>query len=169
MSRIFRRIVAPILAVLAALSSAHAASLVEGKWYKSCEGDACITGIRVPDADLTFLIRVDPAVRQPIVASAQVSLDVEHHQDARMTWQMNNSPSLHVPYAKCTAQGCLAQVELDQRYLVQLRRATEYRLGFTVADEKKVIDVPLEGFAEAFDGPATAALDDLFIHLNLAN
>ena len=60
-------------------------------------------------------------------------------------------------------------MELDQRYLVQLRRATDFRLGFTVADEKKVIDVPLEGFVEAFDGPATAALDELFIHLKLTN
>lgn len=144
---------------LVALTPTSAQALSGNKWCKACEGDACITAMRVPKWKVTFLIRIDPAVRQPILAAAQWWPDADLMPG--MTWQIDGGKKLNVPYIQCNEARCAAQVEINEAYLDKLRGGGKYRLGATRGGAYHVIDLSLKGFGAAYDGPATVSVDEL--------
>jgi len=151
-------VIATTALYLAFTATAFAQSLPNNKWFKVCEGKACITEYRLSKHHVKFMIRNDPTIRDPILAIAPwwVGVDLPFG----MTWQIDDGKSIRVPFLRCTEVACTAQVILNDKYIAALRAGSVYHLGATRDGKNRVIDVPLKGFAAAYDGKQLMTLDE---------
>lgn len=159
MKRMVRLFVVAIVLFVAGVPIASAASLQNGRWYKACDGDFCIVGIRSRQG-VSYFVREDPSQQQSrLLAVARVWPDVLLPYG--VTWTIDRGLEIRVPFVKCDGNWCAAQVVLNEDYLAQLKSGASYRLGVNVDGRDKVVELTLRGFSAAWDGGPTASLADL--------
>lgn len=154
----FRAAAVAALMLVSTGGLASAASVSDGKWYKACDGGDCIVEIAL-SSGTSFLIRT--LGKEPGAPLAVADVPDGTLIPFGVTWQIDGGKSIRVPYMICN-DVCGAQLVINAGYLSALRKGTTLRL---VAQDRNnhpmTFNLPLAGFATAYDGPATVAFSDL--------
>ncbi|HTJ57604.1 MAG TPA: invasion associated locus B family protein [Devosiaceae bacterium] len=99
-------------------------------------------------AELTF--RIDTAKGVPTLGIAAVPVGTLLKPG--LLWQIDKQKGVAVPFWRCTPQACEAQQLVKADYIAKLKKASTLTLtALNIENHPISIDVPLQGFGDAFD------------------
>lgn len=106
----------------------------------------------------SFLLRDDPGQESRLLAVAAVPLGVL--LPFGLTWQIDGSKPVRVPYMLCDPTSCATQLVINEQYVASLKRGSVLKLtAKNRQNEDLTIDITLAGFTSAYDGDASLSFD----------
>ena len=106
----------------------------------------------------SFLLRDDPGQESRLLAVAAVPLGVL--LPFGLTWQIDGSKPVRVPYMLCDPTSCATQLVINEQYVNSLKRGSVLKLtAKNRQNEDLTIDITLAGFTSAYDGDASLSFD----------
>ncbi|UYO00120.1 MAG: invasion associated locus B family protein [Devosia sp.] len=152
--------------------TAGVAAAVEGlpsqNWLKVCDPlengqKACIMRqVVLANGQFlgSFLLRDDPGQESRLLAVAAVPLGVL--LPFGLTWQIDNSKPVRVPYMLCDTQSCSTQLVINEQYVNSLKRGAKLTLtAKNRQNEDLAIEINLAGFTATYDGEAALTFEQL--------
>lgn len=145
----------------ATLDPAAPASRSEDNWLKVCEPldsgeNACIMRQVVLQNNQflgSFLLRNDPGQESRLLAIAAVPLGVL--LPFGLTWQIDGSQPVRVPFMLCDPQSCSTQLVINEAYVNSLKRGATLKLtAKNRQNQDLVIEINLAGFTSVYDSDA---------------
>lgn len=140
----------------------------EDNWLKVCDTlddgrQACIMRQVVTNAGVfsgSFLLRDDPSQESRLLAVAAVPLGVL--LPFGLTWQIDGSKPVRVPFMTCDPQSCAAQLVVNEAYIQSLKRGATLRLTAKNRRNEDVnIDITLAGFTAVYDSEDAMTIEQL--------
>ncbi len=159
---------APADGTAAPADAAPAAANPEQNWLKVCDPLAdgkkvCIMRqVVVANGQFlgSFLLRDDPGQESRLLAVAAVPLGVL--LPFGLTWQIDASKPIRVPFMLCDPQSCATQLVINEAYVNSLKKGGKLKLtAKNRANKDLVIEINLAGFTSVYDGEAAMTFDQL--------
>lgn len=106
----------------------------------------------------SFLLRDDPGQESRLLAVAAVPLGVL--LPFGLTWQIDGSKPVRVPYMLCDPTSCATQLVINEQYVNSLKRGSTLTLtAKNRQNEDLKIEITLAGFTSAYDGDEALSFD----------
>ena len=151
----------------AAPAAAGTPQLASQNWLKVCDPlpdgqKACIMRqVVLANGQFlgSFLLRDDPGQESRLLAVAAVPLGVL--LPFGVTWQIDGSKPIRVPYMLCDPQSCATQLVVNEAYVNSLKKGN--KLTLTAKNRKNedlTITINLGGFTAVYDGDAALTFDE---------
>ncbi len=140
----------------------------EDNWLKVCDTlddgrQACIMRQVVTNGGVfsgSFLLRDDPSQESRLLAVAAVPLGVL--LPFGLTWQIDGSKPVRVPFMTCDPQSCAAQLVVNEAYIQSLKRGGTLRLtAKNRRNEDLNVDITLAGFTAVYDSEDAMTIEQL--------
>ena len=135
--------------------------LIHHERLDSTSGDLQVAaGVRQAGDRLTFTVMVPPDVHRPAGTRVDI-LPVDLWQKVlrreQIKWiELPRVKTLKLKFAFCRAEGCTAETEATPSLLANLRSSAGFLVhAFRYGQRPAAHPVVLDGFAAAYDGPAT--------------
>ena len=150
----------------AAAPAAAAGGPTQQNWLKVCDPlpdgkKACIMRqVVLANGQFlgSFLLRDDPGQESRLLAVAAVPLGVL--LPFGLTWQIDGSKPVRVPYMLCDPTSCATQLVINEQYVNSLKRGSVLKLtAKNRQNEDLTIDITLAGFTSTYDGDASLSFD----------
>ena len=147
-------------------AAADASGAPQQNWLKVCDPlpdgqKACIMRqVVLANGQFlgSFLLRDDPGQESRLLAVAAVPLGVL--LPFGLTWQIDGSKPVRVPYMLCDPTSCATQLVINEQYVNSLKRGSVLKLtAKNRQNEDLTIDITLAGFTSAYDGDASLSFD----------
>jgi invasion protein IalB len=107
----------------------------------------------------SFLLRDDPGQESRLLAVAAVPLGVL--LPFGLTWQIDGSKPVRVPYMLCDPTSCATQLVINEQYVDSLKKGSTLKLtAKNRQNEDLTIEITLAGFTAAYDGDASLSFDE---------
>jgi invasion protein IalB len=107
----------------------------------------------------SFLLRDDPGQESRLLAVAAVPLGVL--LPFGLTWQIDGSKPVRVPYMLCDPTSCATQLVINEQYVNSLKKGSTLKLtAKNRQNEDLTIEITLAGFTAAYDGEASLSFDE---------
>jgi invasion protein IalB len=107
----------------------------------------------------SFLLRDDPGQESRLLAVAAVPLGVL--LPFGLTWQIDGSKPVRVPYMLCDPTSCATQLVINEQYVDSLKKGSKLKLtAKNRQNEDLTIEITLAGFTAAYDGEASISFDE---------
>lgn len=107
----------------------------------------------------SFLLRDDPGQESRLLAVAAVPLGVL--LPFGLTWQIDGSKPVRVPYMLCDPTSCATQLVINEQYVDSLKKGSKLKLtAKNRQNEDLTIEITLAGFTAAYDGDASISFDE---------
>ncbi|HEY0033933.1 MAG TPA: invasion associated locus B family protein [Devosia sp.] len=151
----------------AAPAAASAAGSPQQNWLKVCDPlpdgkKACIMRqVVLANGQFlgSFLLRDDPGQESRLLAVAAVPLGVL--LPFGLTWQIDGSKPVRVPYMLCDPTSCATQLVINEQYVASLKKGSTLKLtAKNRQNEDLTIEITLAGFTAAYDGEASLSFDE---------
>lgn len=151
----------------AAPATADAAGASQQNWLKVCDPlpdgkKACIMRqVVLANGQFlgSFLLRDDPGQESRLLAVAAVPLGVL--LPFGLTWQIDGSKPVRVPYMLCDPTSCATQLVINEQYVNSLKKGSTLKLtAKNRQNEDLTIEITLAGFTAAYDGDASLSFDE---------
>ncbi|MGV8855660.1 MAG: invasion associated locus B family protein [Devosia sp.] len=151
----------------AAAAPADAAASPSNNWLKVCDPlpdgqRACILRQVVLANNQflgSFLLRDDPGQESRLLAVAAVPLGVL--LPFGLTWQIDGSKPVRVPYMLCDPTSCATQLVINEQYVNSLKKGSTLKLtAKNRQNQDLVITIDLSGFTATYDGDAAITFDE---------
>src|SRR5690554_5221102 len=150
----------------AADAAAPAATAASQNWLKVCDPlpdgqKACIMRqVVLANGQFlgSFLLRDDPGQESRLLAVAAVPLGVL--LPFGLTWQIDGSKPVRVPYMLCDPTSCATQLVINEQYVNSLKKGSTLKLtAKNRQNQDLTIDITLAGFTAAYDGDAALTFE----------
>jgi invasion protein IalB len=106
-----------------------------------------------------FVLRDDPAQESRLVAIAAVPLGVL--LPFGMTWQIDGSKPIRVPYMLCDLRSCSTQLVINEAYVNSLKKGNKLMLtAKNRRNEDLTITINLAGFTSTYDGETSLTIEE---------
>jgi invasion protein IalB len=147
-------------------SAGAAAGLPSQNWLKVCDPlpdgqEACILRqVVVANGQFlgSFLLRDDPGQESRLLAVAAVPLGVL--LPFGLTWQIDGSKPIRVPYMLCDPTSCATQLVINEEYVNSLKKGSVLKLtAKNRQNEDLTVEINLAGFTATYDGDAALTFD----------
>jgi invasion protein IalB len=152
----------------AAATTAEGAAATTGQnWLKVCDPledgqKACIMRqVVLANGQFlgSFLLRDDPGQESRLLAVAAVPLGVL--LPFGLTWQIDGSKPVRVPYMLCDPTSCATQLVINEQYVNSLKRGSVLKLtAKNRQNQDLTIEINLAGFTATYDGEAALTFDE---------
>lgn len=138
----------------------------QDNWLKVCEPlesgeDACIMRQVVLANNQflgSFLLRDDPGQESRLLAIAAVPLGVL--LPFGLTWQIDGSQPVRVPFMLCDPQSCSTQLVINEAYVNSLKRGATLKLtAKNRQNQDVVVEINLAGFTAVYDAESSITFD----------
>lgn len=148
-------------------AAAGAAASPQQNWLKVCDPlpdgkEACIMRqVVLANGQFlgSFLLRDDPGQESRLLAVAAVPLGVL--LPFGLTWQIDGSKPVRVPYMLCDPTSCATQLVINEQYVDSLKKGSTLKLtAKNRQNEDLTIEITLAGFTAAYDGDASLSFDE---------
>tara|TARA_R110002124_G_scaffold63350_15_gene173105 strand:+ start:5143 stop:5865 length:723 start_codon:yes stop_codon:yes gene_type:complete len=107
----------------------------------------------------SFLLRDDPGQESRLLAVAAVPLGVL--LPFGLTWQIDGSKPVRVPYMLCDPTSCATQLVINEQYVNSLKKGSTLKLiAKNRQNQDLTIEVNLAGFTATYDGDAAITFDE---------
>ena len=108
----------------------------------------------------SFLLRDDPGQESRLLAVAAVPLGVL--LPFGLTWQIDNSKPVRVPYMLCDTQSCSTQLVINEQYINSLKAGNKLTLtAKNRQNQDLAIEIDLAGFTATYDSDAALTFEQL--------
>ena len=150
-----------------AAAPAAGAAAPQQNWLKVCDPlpdgkEACIMRqVVLANGQFlgSFLLRDDPGQESRLLAVAAVPLGVL--LPFGLTWQIDGSKPVRVPYMLCDPTSCATQLVINEQYVDSLKKGSKLKLtAKNRQNEDLTIEINLAGFTAAYDGDASISFDE---------
>lgn len=151
----------------AAEAPAAAPPAPQNNWLKVCEPldsgeEACIMRQVVVQSGTfvgSFLLRDDPGQESRLLAIAAVPLGVL--LPFGLTWQIDGSQPVRVPFMLCDPQSCSTQLVINEAYVNSLKRGAVLKLtAKNRQNQDFIVEVNLAGFTSAYDSETSQTFEE---------
>ncbi len=151
----------------AGAAAASGATAPQQNWLKVCDPlpdgkKACIMRqVVLANGQFlgSFLLRDDPGQESRLLAVAAVPLGVL--LPFGLTWQIDGSKPVRVPYMLCDPTSCATQLVINEQYVDSLKKGSTLKLtAKNRQNEDLTIEITLAGFTAAYDGDASISFDE---------
>lgn len=106
----------------------------------------------------SFLLRDDPGQESRLLAVAAVPLGVL--LPFGLTWQIDGSKPVRVPYMICDPTSCATQLVINEQYVNSLKRGNTLKLtAKNRQNEDLTIEITLSGFTAAYDSDTSLTFE----------
>ena len=148
-------------------AAATDAAAPQQNWLKVCDPlpdgkEACIMRqVVLANGQFlgSFLLRDDPGQESRLLAVAAVPLGVL--LPFGLTWQIDGSKPVRVPYMLCDPTSCATQLVINEQYVDSLKKGSTLKLtAKNRQNEDLTIDINLAGFTAAYDGDASISFEE---------
>ncbi len=107
----------------------------------------------------SFLLRDDPGQESRLLAVAAEPIGVLLPYG--LTWQIDSSQPVRVPFMLCDPQSCATQLVINEAYVNSLKRGNVLRLtAKNRQNEDLTVEINLSGFTSVYDGEAAMTFDE---------
>lgn len=107
----------------------------------------------------SFTLRDDPGQESRLLAVAQLPLGVL--LPFSLTWQIDSSKPVRVPFMLCDPGGCSSQLVINEAYVNSLKNGNKLKLiAKNRSNKDLVIEVSLAGFTAKYDGEQDYSWDE---------
>jgi invasion protein IalB len=107
----------------------------------------------------SFLLRDDPGQESRLLAVAAVPLGVL--LPFGLTWQIDGSKPVRVPYMLCDPTSCATQLVINEQYVNSLKKGSTLKLtAKNRQNQDLTIEIDLSGFTATYDGDAAITFDE---------
>src|SRR5687768_5640690 len=107
----------------------------------------------------SFLLRDDPGQESRLLAVAAVPLGVL--LPFGLTWQIDGSKPVRVPYMLCDPTSCATQLVINEQYVNSLKKGSTLKLtAKNRQNQDLTIEIDLAGFTATYDGDAAITFDE---------
>tara|TARA_R110002020_G_scaffold28563_10_gene90930 strand:- start:685 stop:1428 length:744 start_codon:yes stop_codon:yes gene_type:complete len=107
----------------------------------------------------SFLLRDDPGQESRLLAVAAVPLGVL--LPFGLTWQIDGSKPVRVPYMLCDPTSCATQLVINEQYVNSLKRGSTLKLtAKNRQNQDLTIEIDLAGFTATYDGDTAITFDE---------
>lgn len=146
-----------------------AANAKEGSaWVKLCEEQTLKNdqGEKKINVCLTHHERFHPTTGQPLISAAVREIDDPQTETvmimvplgrllkAGLAMKVDENKPTQMPYAYCTALGCVAETKATPEVVESFKKGSELVIGTVDVTGKRIaFKVPLNGFTRALEGP----------------
>ncbi len=153
MHRILLALAAPLVATAAVAQEPSGEGEAAPLWKMECQGDTtCALSRAGTDGDgnpliaLNVLLSGEPGGRLVVITPLGTAVQQDLEMSVATTTQS-------VAFSTCTAQGCLAAIDVDDDTLANLlvQPAIGFRFSGIASEEPVEVQFPLEGLAAAID------------------
>lgn len=150
-----------------AAAAPAAADATGNNWLKVCDPlpdgqQACIMRqVVVANGQFlgSFLLRDDPGQESRLLAVAAVPLGVL--LPFGLTWQIDASEPVRVPYMLCDPTSCATQLVINEQYVNSLKRGSTLKLtAKNRQNQDLTIEITLAGFTATYDGDTAITFDE---------
>ena len=150
-----------------AAAAEPAGGVVSNNWLKVCDPlpdgqQACIMRqVVVANGQFlgSFLLRDDPGQESRLLAVAAVPLGVL--LPFGLTWQIDASEPVRVPYMLCDPTSCATQLVINEQYVNSLKRGSTLKLtAKNRQNQDLTIEITLAGFTATYDGDTAITFDE---------
>jgi len=147
--------------------AAAADSAASANWLKVCDPlpdgqKACILRqVIVANGQFlgSFLLRDDPGQESRLLAVAAVPLGVL--LPFGLTWQIDGSKPVRVPYMLCDPTSCATQLVINEQYVNSLKKGSTLKLtAKNRQNQDLTIEIDLSGFTATYDGDTAITFDE---------
>lgn len=144
-----------------------AANVPSTNWLKVCDPlpdgqQACIMRqVVLANGQFlgSFLLRDDPGQESRLLAVAAVPLGVL--LPFGLTWQIDGSKPVRVPYMLCDPTSCATQLVINEQYVNSLKRGSTLKLtAKNRQNQDLTIEIDLAGFTATYDGDTAITFDE---------
>lgn len=149
---------APAAEAPAAAAAAPSTAAPSQNWLKVCDPlpdgqKACIMRqVVLANGQFlgSFLLRDDPGQESRLLAVAAVPLGVL--LPFGLTWQIDGSEPVRVPYMLCDPTSCATQLVVNEQYINSLKKGSTLKLtAKNRQNEDLTIEISLAGFTATYD------------------
>jgi invasion protein IalB len=146
--------------VAEAASDPRAQQLTYQPWAKICvdrpDGNSdCFTSSGAKGACQPSGGGIAVWIRDGKQRSLSINLVTRRVLDGTLAVRIDQGPAIAVPDPNCGELGCRGKLDIDTGFIEGLKHARTVSLEAITRDRQPLsLPFPLEGFAEAFDGPA---------------
>jgi len=157
----------PAPAADAAAAPAGSGAAPSSNWLKVCDPlpdgqKACIMRqVILANGQFlgSFLLRDDPGQESRLLAVAAVPLGVL--LPFGLTWQIDGSKPVRVPYMLCDPTSCATQLVINEQYVNSLKKGSTLKLiAKNRQNQDLTIEVNLAGFTATYDGDSAITFDE---------
>lgn len=150
-----------------AAAPAAAEGAASSNWLKVCDPlpdgqKACILRqVVVANGQFlgSFLLRDDPGQESRLLAVAAVPLGVL--LPFGLTWQIDGSKPVRVPYMLCDPTSCATQLVINEQYVSSLKKGSTLKLtAKNRQNQDLTIEINLAGFTATYDGDTAITFDE---------
>ena len=107
----------------------------------------------------SFLLRDDPGQESRLLAVAAMPLGVL--LPFGLTWQIDGSKPVRVPYMLCDPTSCATQLVINEQYVNSLKRGSTLKLtAKNRQNQDLTIEIDLAGFTATYDGDTAITFDE---------
>ncbi|MCS6761794.1 MAG: invasion associated locus B family protein [Candidatus Devosia symbiotica] len=107
----------------------------------------------------SFLLRDDPGQESRLLAVAAVPLGVL--LPFGLTWQIDGSKPVRVPYMLCDPTSCATQLVINEQYVNSLKKGSTLKLiAKNRQNQDLTIEIDLAGFTATYDGETAITFDE---------
>ncbi|MGV8830525.1 MAG: invasion associated locus B family protein [Devosia sp.] len=158
---------APLVEGAAPDATAADAAAPSGNWLKVCDPlpdgqRACIMRqVILANGQFlgSFLLRDDPGQESRLLAVAAVPLGVL--LPFGLTWQIDGSKPVRVPYMLCDPTSCATQLVINEQYVNSLKKGSTLKLTAKNRQNQDLnIEINLAGFTATYDGDQAITFDE---------
>ncbi|HLV82477.1 MAG TPA: invasion associated locus B family protein [Devosia sp.] len=151
----------------AAAATTDGAAAPSANWLKVCDPlpdgqKACIMRqVILANGQFlgSFLLRDDPGQESRLLAVAAVPLGVL--LPFGLTWQIDGSKPVRVPYMLCDPTSCATQLVINEQYVNSLKKGSTLKLtAKNRQNQDLTIEIDLAGFTATYDGDAAITFDE---------
>lgn len=141
--------------------------LPEDNWLKVCDvldsGErACILRQIILKGGQfvgSFVLRDDPGQENRLLAVAAVPIGVL--LPFGLTWQIDGSRPLRVPYMVCDPRSCVSQLVINEAYVDSLKKGAKLLLtARNRQNQDLVVEITLAGFTAVWDSAEALTIDE---------
>lgn len=139
----------------------------EDNWLKVCDNletgeRACIMRqliLKGGQFQGSFVLRDDPGQENRLLAVAAVPIGVL--LPFGLTWQIDGSRPLRVPYMVCDPRSCVSQLVINEAYVSSLKAGAKLLLtARNRQNQDMVIEINLTGFTAVWDSETALTIDE---------
>lgn len=148
---------AGLLTLPAASVQAELPTLIYSAWTKFCLNETCFIGkdIRTECAPVFAAVLIENAKDPKKILRVTLPTSVNTERSVRII--IDQGPPIERPYIQCFANGCMADYEAGTELVDQFKQGRTLTIEAVDANNLQISrNLPLAGFAVAYDGPGQA-------------
>jgi invasion protein IalB len=148
---------AGLLTLPAASVQAELPALIYSPWTKFCLNETCFIGkdVRTECASVFAAVLIENAKDPKKIL--RVTLPTSVNTERRVRIIIDQGPPIERPYIQCFANGCMADYEAGTELVDQFKQGQTLTIEAVDANNLQISrNLPLAGFAVAYDGPGQA-------------